>query len=239
MGQEPEQHVIDNTTKYIIIAGNISETNKRSMLYAETLANMYPSINVIFNFGITESGQQLFDRIENGFELHINSFKKSPANLYYPKGACIGNYDFYCAIGWPTIIEENNFNDSYISKELWKGIDQEFYIDDILMSKNYPRWFTLEDVIEECNKEKAKVTEWLANDQGKPKILISALGDQCSSYIGKSSYTTFDGLDLSGITWVCGGDNDFIGSYRNAHVICLPGRDRSRYISEETMNLIS
>jgi hypothetical protein len=239
MGQEPEQHVIDNNTKYIIIAGNISKTNKRSMLYAESLAKMYPSINVIFNFGLSEISQQIFDSVENGFEFHINSFKKSPANLHYPKGVCVGNYDFYCTMGWPTIIEENNFDDSYIIKELWKDIDQEFYIDDILMSKNYPRWFTLEDVIEKFNKEKIKVTKWLENDQGKQKVLISALSDWSSSYIGKSTYSTFNGIDLSEIIWICDGDNDFIGSHRNSHVICLPGRDRSRYISEETMNLIS
>jgi hypothetical protein len=48
----------------------------------------------------------------------------------------------------------------------------------------------------------------------------------------------FEGIDLTGITWICGGDFDFIGPHRGAHVICLPGRDRTRYISEETMNLI-
>jgi hypothetical protein len=106
------------------------------------------------------------------------------------------------------------------------------------MSTYYTRYFTLENVVEEVNKEKTRVAEWLASDQGKPKILVSALGDQCASYVGESTYKTFDGLDLSGITWICGSDQDFVGEHRGARVISLPGRDRTRYVSEETMNLI-
>ena len=235
---EPEQHIIDTNTKYIIIAGNLSITNKRSMLYAETMAKMYPNTNVIFNPGVLESRQALYDRIEHGFNLHINEFKKTPSNLYFLKGKCVGDYDFYCTAGWPAIIEENNFQDSFFAKELYKGLDQEIYIDDVLMSAHYFRNFTLENVLEECQKEKEKIEEWLANDQGKPKILISSIGDQCASFVGASTYKTFGDLDLTGITWICGGDYEFIGTHRGAHVICLPGRDRTKYISEETMDLI-
>ena len=236
--REEEQHVLNNNTEYIIIAGNLSLTNKRTMLYAETLATMYPNSHVIFNHGVLESYNGLYNRIEDGFDLHVNEFKKSPSNLYFPKGKCVGDYDFYCTIGWPTLIVEHNFQDSYFAKSLQKGMDQEIYIDDMLMSTYYTRNFTLENVIEESNKEKIRVAEWLATDQGKPKILVSALGDQCSSYVGKSTYKTFDGLDLTGITWICGSDQDFVGDYRGAHVISLPGRDRTRCVSQETMNLI-
>lgn len=235
---EEEQHVLNNNTEYIIVVGNLSLTNKRTMLYAETLATMYPTSLVIFNHGVLESYNGIYKKIEDGFDLHVNDFKKSPTNLYFPKGKCVGDYDFYCTIGWPTLIEERNFQESYFIKSLQKGMDQEIYIDDVLMSTYYTRYFTLENVIEECNKEKIKVAEWLANDQGKPKILISALGDQCPSYVGESSYRTFDGLNLSGITWICGSDHDFIGPYRGANVISLPGRDRTRYVSQETMNLV-
>jgi hypothetical protein len=235
---EPEQHIIDPKTDYIIVAGNTSITNKRSMLYAETLAKMYPSSQVIFNHGVLESKKGLYDRVEQGFELHVNEFKKTPSNLNFPKGKCIGSYDFYCTVGWPTIIEENNFCESFFVKFLHKNIDQEIYIDDQLMSKHFARMYTLENVIEKKNIEKEKILQWLDADQGKPKILISAMGDQSPSYVGDSTYTTFEGIDLQGVTWICGGDYDFIGPSRGAHVICLPGRDRTRYISEETMNLI-
>jgi hypothetical protein len=235
---EPEQHIIHPGTNYIVLAGNITLTNKRAVLYAETLAKMYPDVHIIFNHGVLEAYQGLYDRIEQGFELHVNEFKKTADNLNFPKGKCVGNYDFYCTVGWPTIIEENNFHESFFVKSLHKSIDQELYIDGQLMTNHYPRWYTLENVIEKSNLEKEKVAKWLSVDQGKPKVLISAMGDQGASYIGKSTYTTFEGIDLTGITWICGGDFDFIGPYRGAHVICLPGRDRTRYISEETMNLI-
>lgn len=238
MDLEPEQHVIDVNTKYIIIAGNLAMSNKRTMLYAETLAKMYPDINVIFNHGVLESRQAIYERIEDGFDLHVNEFKKSPGNLHFPKGQCVGDYDFYCTIGWPTIIEENNFDKSFFVRHLYKGLDQEIYIDDELMSKHYFRNYTLENVNEEYQKEKVKIQQWLANDQGKPKVLVSSIGDQGSSYVGESSYITFNGVDLSGIIWICGGDNNFIGEHRGARVICLPGRDRTKYISEETMNLV-
>jgi protein associated with RNAse G/E len=110
MDLDPEQHIIDPNTKYIIIAGNTSVTNKRAMLYAEQLAKMYPNSYIIFNHGVLESKQGLYDRIRDGFELHINEFKKSPKNLYFPKGTVIGDYDFYCTTGWPFIIEENKFS---------------------------------------------------------------------------------------------------------------------------------
>ena len=235
---ELEQHIIDPKTNYIIVAGNTSITNKRSMLYAETLAKMYPSSHIIFNHGVLESYLGLYDRIEQGFELHVNEFKKAPTNLNFPKGKCVGDYDFYCTVGWPTIVEENSFHKSFFAKSLNKNIDQEIYIDNQLMSKHFARMYTLENVIKKSNLEKERVAEWLSNDQGKPKVLISALGDQSSSYIGDSTYITFEGIDLTGITWICGGDYNFIGPYRGARVICLPGRDRTRYISEETMNLI-
>ena len=235
---EPEQHIIDPKTNYIIVAGHTSITNKRSMLYAETLAKMYPSSHIIFNHGVLESSQGLYDRIEDGFELHVNEFKKTPANLNFPKGKCVGDYDFYCTVGWPTIIKENNFHESFFVKFLHKSTDQELYIDGQLITTHYPRWYTLENVIEKSNLEKEKVAKWLSIDQGKPKVLISAMGDQSASYVGKSTYTIFEGIDLTGITWICGGDFDFIGPYRGASIICLPGRDRTRYISEQTMNLI-
>jgi hypothetical protein len=235
---EPEQHIIKPGTNYIILAGNITLTNKRAVLYAETLAKMYPDVHIIFNHGVLEAYQGLYDRIENGFELHVNEFKKTADNLNFPKGKCVGDYDFYCTVGWPTIIEEHNFHESFFVKSLHKSIDQELYINGQLMTNHYPRWYTLENVIEKSNLEKEKVAKWLSIDQGKPKVLISAMGDQSASYVGKSTYTTFEGIDLSGINWICGGDFDFIGPNRGAHVICLPGRDRTRYISEETMNLI-
>ena len=235
---EPEQHIIKPGTNYIILAGNITLTNKRAVLYAETLAKMYPDVHIIFNHGVLEAYQGLYDRIENGFELHVNEFKKTADNLNFPKGKCVGDYDFYCTVGWPTIIEENNFHESFFVKSLHKSIDQELYINGQLMTNHYPRWYTLENVIEKSNLEKEKVAKWLSIDQGKPKVLISAMGDQGPGYVGDSTYTTFEGIDLTGITWICGGDQDFIGPYRGAHVICLPGKDRTRYISEETMNLI-
>ena len=238
MDHEADQHIIHPDTKYIILAGNVSQSNKRAMLYAEKLAKLYQNSYIIFNHGVFESYRGLYDRIIDGFELHINEFKKSPENLYFPKGKCIGDYDFYCTIGWPTINNNVNFQDSYFAQSLFTAMDESIYIEDQLMSTHYHRLFVLENLVKESEEEKIRVKEWLATDLGKPKILISALGDQSSSYVGESTYSTFEGIDLSGITWICGGDYDFVSTYRNANVICLPGRERSRYISEETMNLI-
>ena len=108
----PDQYELSSTPEYIIITGNISSQNKRTMIYAEELANRYQSSKIIFNHGILELKGSEYTKVQDGFRLHINDFKRSPPNLYFPTGMCIGDYDFYCTIGWPIFNKEEDFLNS-------------------------------------------------------------------------------------------------------------------------------
>ena len=236
--KDPEQHVIDPECEYIILAGNICDQNKRTMLYSETLAKMYPKSKIIFNFGVLESTEGLFDRIKDGYYIHINDFKQSPVNLYYPQGTIIGNYDFYCTIGWPTITKLIDFENSFVGQEIFIDMTEELYIDDILVTKDMTRTFTPEHINLLKDQEECLIKEWLELDQGKQKILITSFSDWSNKFLGISEYKIFPNLDLNNIIWISSSDREFIGSYRNSKFISLPGRDRSKYISEDTMDLI-
>ena len=228
--QAPDQNLLNKDPEYIIITGNISNENKRSMMYAEGLAKIYQNSKIIFNCGITELTQSEYYKIQDGFNLRINDFKKSPPNLYYPKGVCIEEYDFYCTIGWPIFSNEEDFLEFIDETKIIAGWDEKLYIDDILVTDVYNRYLGLEDIKKLADDEQEQIKSWLSKNSGKQKILISSLGNKSSNILG-NNFTVFDRLDLSNVIWICGGSEDFIGTDKNCRTISLPGKDRTRYIS--------
>jgi hypothetical protein len=226
MDHADEQHLLPDHAKYIVITGNISNQSKRTLLYAERLAATYTNSNIILNCGITESYKGEIDLIEEGFDIYLNKNKINNENLYFPKGQIIGDYDFFCTIGWPDISSTAGFEDSYFSKYLYAAFDQSIYIDGILMSDRYPRFFDINEVQIRFEKEQQHVKTWLDTDQGKTKILITSLGNLSRQYLGKTTCKFFTSLNLSNVVWICGGDKELI----NSKIITSPGRDRSKLI---------
>jgi len=226
MDHAEEQHLLPDHTKYIIITGNISNQSKRTLLYAERLAATYANSNIILNCGITESYKGEIDLIEEGFDIYLNKNKINNKNLYFPKGKIVGEYDFFCTIGWPDIIDAEGFNNSYFAKYIYAAFDQSIYIDDILMSDRYPRFFDVEEIRLRFEEEQKRVQTWLNMDQGKRKILVTSLGYSSKKYLGKITCKFFTSLNLSNVTWICGGDKELL----NSKIIISPGRDRSRLI---------
>lgn len=226
-----DQLALEKIPEYIIITGNICYHNKRSMLYAETLANKYQNSKVIFNHGIKELDKAEYYKIQDGFRLRITDLKRSPPNLYYPKGECIGEYDFYCTLGWPIFSNKEDFLKFTNLTNIIADWNEQFYIDGVLMTDNYHRYLSAEEVNRLADKEKEELKAWLSTDSSKQKILISGTGNKSNDIIG-NNFTVFEGLDLSNVIWICGGSDDFIGINNNHRIISLPGRDRSRYISD-------
>jgi hypothetical protein len=204
MDHAENQYIIGKNPEYIIITGNISNQSKRTLIFAEKLADLYKTSNIIFNCGITESYKGEIDLIEDGFQIHINNSKNPYKNLYFPKGKVIGDYDFYCTIGWPNILDSDGFHDSYFAKYLYISYDQDIYIDDILMSRMFPRFFNVDHIALLFHEEQQQVKKWLQNDQGKEKILVTNLDELSKNYLGNIKCNFFPELDLSEITWISG-----------------------------------
>ena len=225
-----DQHNLSKIPEYIILTGNNSKQNKRTMLYAEALAQKYQNSKIVFNYGILEMSNAEYYKIQDGFRLHINDFKRSPKNLYYPKGVCLGEYDFYCAVGWPTFTNEDNFL-NFISKVcIISAFDEHLYIDDIFITEKFHRYLTLDEIKKLADNEKEQIKIWLSNNLDKQKILISSLGNQSSHILG-DNFRVFEGLDLSNITWICGSKEDFIGEQNGCKIVSLPGGNRTRYLN--------
>ena len=218
-----DQHQIPSTTSYILITGNISLENKRSMLYAETLAKQYPHAKIIYNFGLAELIGKKFQGAVDGVYTKIRYLKNVPLNLYYPKGEVIGGYDFYSTIGWPVYSNIESFENSRLPKGTVIDYTEEFYIGDLCVTDKYQRSFDYQFSIDQANDEANLVKEWLKVDQGKQKILITGFGNCFSNYLIDSNYKVLPSLDLSNVIWVFG--SDFRIMTKNQ--ISVPGRDRT------------
>jgi len=202
MDHAEEQHHIPGNPEYIILTGNISNQSKRTLIFAERLADMYKNSNIIFNCGITESYKGEIDVIEEGFSIHINNTKTPYKNLHFPKGKVIGDYDFYCTVGWPNITDSTGFENSYFAKYLYINFNETIYIDDILISNMYPKYFNVEHIKLKFQQEQQQVQEWLNYDQGKEKVLVTSLSKKSKNYTGKVECNFFPNLDLSKVIWV-------------------------------------
>jgi hypothetical protein len=131
-----------------------------------------------------------------------------------------------------------DFENSFVGQKLFIDMTEKLYIDDILVTDGMTRTFTPEHINLLKDQEECLIKEWLELDQGKQKILITSFGDWSNKFLGSSEYKIFPNLDLDNIIWIASSNQEFIGHYRNSKFISLPGRDRSRYISEDTMDLI-
>jgi hypothetical protein len=212
----PDQLIIPNNAKYVIIVGNISDSPKRTMLFAEELAKKYPLVNIIFNYGQDELQGKEYFKIKETFNQKLRSFQLVPKNLYYPKGEIIGSYSFYSTEGWPFISEDKFYNSIFKSSFIIK-MDEHLYIGDRLVSKRYPRYFTYEYYEELRTKEQVLLKQWVDKELKVPKVLITSFGVSSHLLLDKNSFEMLAGLDKEKFIWV---STDL-----------YPGRNRSGTIS--------
>ena len=233
-----EQDIISQPCSYIIVTGNFCKENKRSMIYIEKLSRNYPDAHIIFNFGLFDVMGKPYEGIRSMLDVKINEFKKFDKNIYFPlKPQIIGNYDFLCTFGWCYISDEEEFKRSNLVNETIISWDGEFYIDDVLMSKKFPKVYTIDFVNEQAALEEETIRQWLNIDNGKQKILVTAQGPDSENIFKTTNVEVFPNLDLSGIVWVTGGVSDYVGDYKNCRLIKLPGLDRSRFLPESVLDI--
>jgi len=170
-----DQHALEHDVEYVILAGNISVTIKRTMLFAETLATKYPNAKFIFNYGCLELRHIEYYKLKNSVIQRIKFFGKSPPNLFFPKGELVGNYDFFCTEGFP-YLEQNEFESSIFSKEYIVKVDGDLYIGDRLVCRRDSRYFDYDYYLDLYQTEFKAITTWLNNDKGVSKILVTGLG---------------------------------------------------------------
>lgn len=214
---------------YIIITGNISKENKRSMLFAEQVAEANPNSTVIYNFGLEEIRGKLYSAVVDGYNIRVNVFKKSPSNLKMPMGRYIDdNYDFFTCMGWPSY-DQDNFNQSSLILKTVKSWNEEFWIDDICVANRFGKPFDEHFVKSMIDNECEKIKEWLQSPTEKKKILISATGLKSKQFLLNDNYTLFPDVDISEVLWISGGDTAYI----EKNYISLPGRNRNYYILDD------
>jgi len=209
-----EQHILEPDVEYVILAGNISVTIKRTMLFAETLANRYPNSKFIFNYGYQELFQIEYYKLRSSVIQRIKFFEKSPSNLFFPKGEIVGNYDFFCTEGFP-YLEQDEFELSMFSKEFIIKVDGDLYIGDRLVCSRNPRYFDYGYYLDLYQKEFKEITTWLDIDKGLPKILVTGLGKYNIPNYDKSLICISTGLESQ---------DEQLGNLRS---IIIPGLSRS------------
>jgi hypothetical protein len=225
-----DQHYIDAKTTHIVLTGDISIENKRSMLYAETLSKLYPNMDIIYNYGIAELIGKRIKAARDGFSVKFDYYKNLGSRLFHPKGQVINGYDFYCTIGWPQYQNLDDFASSRLNKGTVQDYTEEFYIENVKMTNKMARAWTYEFVEHEAKKELEDVMTWYETDLGAKKILVTAYGPYSfSEFLLKANYKVLNNLALSNLLWIHGGSKQI----SNNHYLCSSGRNRSHYVRLE------
>lgn len=231
-----DQNLISQDCGYIIVTGNIAMDMKRTMIYIEQLASIYPNTKIIFNFGLFDVMGVPYEGIRSLLDAKVNDFSKFNKNIYFPlKNTVLGNYDFLCTFGWPYISDEIEFKQSNLLNNTMISWDAEFYIDGIFISNKFRRDFTLDFVNNQAADEEARIKQWLTTDLGKQKILVTGQGPDSENILKTTKFEMFPNLDLKNVVWITGGSSDYIGPYKNCRLIRLPGRDRSRFLEDSEL----
>ena len=220
-----DQQIINPNTEYVVITGNTSSENKRALLFAEQLALKYPKTNIIFNYGIFELKNKLHTAVEDGYNTRINIFKQSPKNVFYPKGSIVGNFDIYCTIGWPLYHSLDDFNSSILVDSTVISFSESLYIGDVCVTEKYRKVFNMDFVKMMAEKESVLLNEWINNDKGKPKILVTAIGSNSGSVLKNINYSIFNNLNLNNLLWISGGDMLKVSKNQ----LCSPRKERIHF----------
>ena len=168
--------------KYILIAGNISRHDKRSIYFAEEIAQA-TGIKVIYSPGLLEYACVAnVDMWISGVLIRLKS-NDTKTNVYYPDDIVDDEVQFIHAFGWPTINDtQENLTATVPGRLLIKERISK-YMDGEHVSENWPVAFTLEDYTKMNISEPSPI--WNSH---KKKVLIRAIPNQ-NDLILNVSYT--------------------------------------------------
>lgn len=69
----PADEIIPSDVDIVIFNGNLATNNKRSILYAHTLAKKYPDVQFVYNFGLHERYWKILSKYEYEYEDNLNT----------------------------------------------------------------------------------------------------------------------------------------------------------------------
>lgn len=212
--------VVPEDVDLVIFCGAFSNRMKRSLLYCETLVEKYPHIRFIMNMAPIDHNTEVPDILYTAMRVR---YENTPlTNLHYSKKSfALDSYDILTLVGWPKVNE--------IPHKLKRvfGTPRPRYLKDGECCNTKFRYFvTLEEMNEFYEQERAVLEKWLAEDNGKQKILITGTAPVNDPYAGK--YTLYEDLDLSGIIWIHGGSETYDKTENGVRLICNPGRGLPR-----------
>ena len=236
----PEDEVIPADCDLLVLNGNLATTPKRSMLFAETIANKYPHVPVIYNLGMYEGGHH--NKLQ-GKDNQVNAVNSRqmlsptwPKNLHYshlsPLALDIGGkkYDIMCAFGFPKIVDPGNWEDSHWSR----GVSFGMTIDHSLFRPQgaaevyhgpFPTRSTIEEVTQRHNEEEKIIRDWELDydDNSGYKILITALSPLQDPFCNGLKYIMYPNFHLYNRLWITSGVKLSGSIVRGAKLASNPG----------------
>lgn len=217
---DPVDEVLPSGTELVIICGGISNRMKRSLLYCETLIAKYPSVKFILNTAPIDHNQEVPTILYGAMRVRYENTLLN--NIYYSRESfTIGDYDILTLVGWPKVEQ--------VPPKLREvfGEPRPRYLSDGECTNTKFRYFmTAEEMNASYLEERTKLQDWLSNDSGKQKLLITGTAPNNDEYA--SEYSLYEDLDLSGVIWVHAGSSVCDTVKNETRLICNPGRNIAR-----------
>ena len=189
---DPIDETIPNDTDLVIINGNIGIL-KRGMLYAESLAKLYPDVPIVYNLGYLEKyhyfGQKKIGEIEESLFIRSTVNSTWPKNLLFSQQnqiiTCRNGFqvDLYTTFGFPFIHQCNiNWQDTFYFRNIIAEVTYNHHDERIILPPNssdvchgnFPIWATMDWV----NQQHKIETDYIRNWELRPthyKILVTHL----------------------------------------------------------------
>ena len=161
----------------IVVAGNVSQYDKRSILFAEELAEV-TKLKVIYNIGLLEFASQAdIEYFKTGMLLRLRvNYKKT--NVYWCDDFVDDNVQFRHVFGWPIITDtEENYRKTVPGHWLVKSRSPR-YINNELVDVQYPWVFSVDEFNQEHLKE--NIPDWEPN---KKRILLPSIAQHNDPFL--------------------------------------------------------
>lgn len=178
-------HFVDtHKPDLIVMAGNYSQYEKRSVIFAEQIANA-THIDVVYNIGILECCNFVtpeFIKDALILRFRINSKK---TNVYWAVDYISDEIEFKCVVGWPTIQDtQENYENSFAGRWLAKERSP-LYLGDERLCGSYPKPYTVEEFNIRYLTENLPI--WSTN---KKKILLTSIDQEKDDFLTVNYFPT-------------------------------------------------
>lgn len=160
----------ENNPDLIVVAGNVSQYEKRSILFAEQVAERTGK-RVVYNVGILEYCSLVAMEKARKAILFRIKMNQEKTNVFWAEDFVSNEIEFKSVLGLPTITDtEENFKKTFVGRWFIKSRSP-YYLNGEFVTHNYPMTYSLAEFNEEAAAQ--ATPEW---SQNKKKILLSAVG---------------------------------------------------------------